>query len=160
MLRVGSGWQLLLLVSLLTVLLALSGTLSPGVARAQGQGDLPVVGAWTEGAVTAGVFRDGQWFLRFEHAGGSADASFWYGRSSDEPVAGDWDGDGQATVGVRRGNRFFLRNSNSAGAADRVFDYGREGDEVLVGDWNGDGVDTVGVRRGSTFHLRNSNSAG
>ncbi|TVP75143.1 MAG: hypothetical protein EA340_00400, partial [Nitriliruptor sp.] len=104
----GPSWHLLLLVVLLAVLLALSGALSPGVARAQEQGDLPVVGAWTGGPATAGVFREGQWFLRFEHAGGSADASFWYGRSGDEPVAGDWDGDGQATVGVRRGNRFFL----------------------------------------------------
>jgi hypothetical protein len=139
-------------------LFSLAAVVSPGVARAQG--DLPVVGAWVEGPQTAGVVRDGRWLLRYEHASGPADTDFRYGRASDAPLAGDWDGDQRTTVAVRRDKRFYLRNSNSAGAADVAFAYGRDGDDALVGDWNGDGVQTVGVRRGSTFYLRNSNSSG
>jgi len=144
----------LLVAGLLTV----AATTAPGVAHADG--DLPVTGAWIEGADTAGVVRDGQWLLRYEHASGAADTSFRYGRADDAPVTGDWDADGVTTVGVRRGKTFYLRDDNSAGAADVTVDYGREDDEPLTGDWNGDGVTTVGVRRGNTFYLRNSNTAG
>ena len=148
------------LVPVLTVLVALVGIVSAGPAHAQAQGDVPVVGAWTGGSTTAGVVRDGQWLLRFEHASGPHDAEFWFGRATDEPITGDWNGDGRMTVGVRRGSRFFLRNSNSGGAADEVFHYGREGDAVLAGDWNDSGTTTVGVRREDRFLLRNSNSSG
>lgn len=109
---------------------------------------------------TAGVFRDGEWHLSHGHSGGMADQTFAYGQAGDQPIVGDWNGDGQATVGVRRGSRVFLRNDNSSGNADITFHYGREGDQVLVGDWNGDGTDTIGVRRGDLIHLRNSNGGG
>jgi hypothetical protein len=159
-LRLEPRWRLPILVVLLAGLVALVETLAPGRAQAQDQGDRPVVGAWDAGATTVGVVRDDQWLLRFEHAGGPADTGFRYGRPGDEPMTGDWNGDGRTTVGIRRGSRFYLRDSITAGPADRVFHYGREGDAVLVGDWNGDGVQTVGVRRGSTFYLRNAHAGG
>ena len=107
-----------------------------------------------------GVQRDGRFFLRESPSGGVADLVFIYGRSTDVPLVGDWNGDGVDTVGVRRGSQYFLRNSNSGGPANLVFQYGRAGDTPVIGDWNGDGVDTVGVRRGSQYFLRNSNSGG
>ena len=154
-----AGWQLLLAL-LFTAVLALSAMLSAAPAHAEAEGDLPVVGAWTGGPTNVGVVRDGEWQLRFEHASGPADAQFWFGRASDEPLAGDWNGDGVDTVGVRRGSRFFLRNSNSGGAADEVFHYGRDGDRALAGDWDDSGTTTIGVRREDRFLLRNSNSSG
>ncbi len=101
------------------------------------------------------VVRDATWFLG-EPDGGSATASWRFGRSSDVPLYGDWDGDGVATPGVYRDGDWYLRNSNSGGAADISFYYGGRPDDVpVVGDWDGDGIDTVGVIRGGTWYLVN-----
>ena len=109
---------------------------------------------------TAGLYRDSRWHLRTAHGGGPADISFTFGRAGDDPIVGDWNGDGRQTVGIRRQGRVYLRDSLSGGPADRVFTYGRADDDVFAGDWNGSGVQTVGVRRGNRFYLRNSNSGG
>jgi len=89
-----------------------------------------------------------------------ADMNLQYGASTDQPLVGDWNGDGISTPGIKRGSTYFLRNSNSSGVADIVFSYGLATDIPIVGDWNGDGTDTIGVKRGATYFLRNSNSAG
>jgi hypothetical protein len=137
----------LVLATIMAMLLVAVG-LPPAPAAADAPGD------------TVGIHRDGRFLLRHSNSGGAANRDFIYGRSGDEPLVGDWNGDGVATVGVRRGSQFFLRNSNSGGPANISFYYGRASDEVVVGDFNGDGRDTIGVRRGSEFHLRNSNSGG
>ncbi|WP_454085549.1 amidase [Georgenia sp. Marseille-Q6866] len=87
---------------------------------------------------------------------GTTAVSFPYGRSTDEVLIGDWDGDGKDSVTVRRGNRFHISNAPRGGDADVVLTYGRPGDVVLVGDWDGDGTDTFTVRRGATYHVKNS----
>lgn len=89
----------------------------------------------------------------------------------DEPLVGDWDGDGTQTIGVFRTdtpagtNTFFLRNSNNPGVGDIVIEsIGAAGDLPIVGDWNGNGTTTVGLFRpnsppgSNTFFLWNSNS--
>jgi hypothetical protein len=78
---------------------------------------------------------------------GWADTVVVYGRSTDEVLVGDWDGDGVDTLTVRRGNTFFVDNLLEGGPAQLTMSYGRAGDTVIVGDWDGDGTDTVGVRR-------------
>ncbi len=84
-----------------------------------------------------------------------------FGGRGDQPVVGDWDGDGTDTVGVFRRGRWYLRASNSSGAAaSRAFDYGRPGDVPVVGDWNGDGRDDVGVVRAGTWFQRDAAGAG
>ncbi|MCD7866538.1 MAG: hypothetical protein LUG54_11160 [Clostridiales bacterium] len=93
------------------------------------------------------------------HAGG-ADKVIYYGRTADEVLVGDWDGDGVDTICVRRGNVYYFSNSLKSGEADRVVAYGKATDEVLVGDWNGDGKDTLAVRRGNTYYIKNSISGG
>jgi len=55
----------------------------------------------------------------------------------DQPVTGDWDGDGDDTIGVYRGNNFFLRNDNSNGFADSIFALGNLGDMPIAGNWDG-----------------------
>ncbi|MCD7981948.1 MAG: N-acetylmuramoyl-L-alanine amidase [Clostridiales bacterium] len=91
---------------------------------------------------------------------GDADYIAVYGKSTDEVLVGDWNGDGVDTLCVRRGNTYYFKNSISEGSADIEIDYGRSTDEVLVGDWNGDGIDTLCVRRGSNYYFSNSISAG
>ena len=83
-----------------------------------------------------------------------------FGRSSDVPLMGDWDGDGLATPGVKRGNTYYLVNSLRGGQADVVFHYGKAADEPLVGDFNGDGRDTVAVKRGNAYFVRDTLTGG
>jgi len=77
-----------------------------------------------------------------------------YGVVGDEPVVGDWDGDGIMTIGVFRPdvpagtNTFFLRNTNNLGIGDIVIEaIGATGDLPIVGDWDGNGTTTVGLLR-------------
>ncbi len=92
--------------------------------------------------------------------GPNAHSVFTYGRSADEVLIGDWDGNGTDTITLRRGNRFYVSNSQRGGDASRVFTYGRPGDTILVGDWNGNGVDTLAVRRGNEYHVKNRIAGG
>jgi hypothetical protein len=105
-----------------------------------------------------------RFFLGASHAHGIPGTIFNYGVSGDDPVAGDWDGDGDDTIGVYRPSalNFYLRNSNTTGSADVILGYGATGDIPVVGDWDGDGDDTIGVYRPSAlnFYLRNSNTTG
>jgi hypothetical protein len=95
-------------------------------------------------------------FLLAATTPGPATADVSFGRTTDTPLVGDWNGDGVDTVGVRRGNVFHLRNSNSSGTADVSFAFGRSTDRVVVGDWDGDGIDTIGIRRGNLHVLLNT----
>lgn len=82
------------------------------------------------------------------------------GKIGDQPLVGDWDGNGTATPGIVRGDTWYLRNSDTAGPADVAFQYGFPSDRHVVGDWDGNGTVTPGVVRGNTWYLRNSNTAG
>ncbi|MFQ3638679.1 MAG: hypothetical protein SNJ62_01535 [Chloracidobacterium sp.] len=123
---------------------------------------LGAYGARGEQGDTAGIFRQGRFFLRNSNTSGEADLAFSFGAEGDTPLAGDWDGNGVTTVGVFRQGTFFLRNSNDAGFADLAVAYGAVEDIPLVGDWDGNGTTTIGVYRPSeqTFFLRNSNTPG
>ncbi len=79
-----------------------------------------------------------------------------FGAATDQPVVGDWDGDGRTDLGVRSpGNRTFTLRT-AAGTSSVVL--GRARDIPLAGDWDGDGLDEVGVRRATSdrFVLRAS----
>jgi len=117
---------------------------------------------------STGGFSAGTWTVSNVNAdqrSTSSDAftSYRWGRSSDLPVVGDWDGDGIQTVGVVRpdatvGSNHFLLRSSDGSVAD--FWYGAYGDRLVVGDWNGDGVWTPGAVRAGVWSLRNSNTTG
>jgi 5'-nucleotidase len=135
-------------------------------------GDVPVVGDFNgNGFDTVSLYRPSeQKFYIINKLGpnggslGAAEYSFVYGNPGDEPVVGDWDGDGTDTIGTRRPStgQVYLRNSNSAGAADMTLTFGNPGDAFIAGDWDGHGTDTPGIFRspGATFYLRNSNTTG
>jgi hypothetical protein len=108
-----------------------------------------------------------QWLLRNSLTGGLADITFVYGTPArgDNPVFGDWNGDGTDTIGVVRSTdgqiRWLLRKSNTGGAAEISAVYGLVAtDFPVTGDWNDDATDTVGVVRGAQWLLRNSNTGG
>ncbi|HEV8580779.1 MAG TPA: SBBP repeat-containing protein [Thermoanaerobaculia bacterium] len=127
-------------------------------------GDLPVAGNWLGFGDRPGVFRQGTFILKpFFSDLICCNLIFPFGQASDQPVAGDWDGDGVETVGVFTSiAEFQLINSNAFGEPELAFLFGNVGDVPLAGDWNGDGIDTAGVFRPSTgeFFLRNTNDTG
>ncbi|MEZ5582577.1 MAG: choice-of-anchor Q domain-containing protein [Candidatus Competibacteraceae bacterium] len=136
-------------------------------------GDQPVAGDWNgDGFAEIGVLRNGHWFLdngNGEWDGCGAlplqDACFTFGAPGDQPVAGDWNGDGFAEIGVLRNGHWFLDNGNGewdgCGALplqDACFTCGAPGDQPVAGDWNGDGFAGIGVKQGSDWFLdRNAN---
>jgi hypothetical protein len=58
-------------------------------------------------------------YLRNENTLGFATIVFYFGQPCDQPVAGDWNGDGVDTIGIFRPStgQFLLRNSNDIGSA-------------------------------------------
>ena len=100
------------------------------------------------------------WFLTNLLDGTRDLASFSYGQTTDQPLAGDWNGDGVDTAGVfRPGNGGWYLTNNFGEPRDIAsFSFGRSGDVAVVGDWNGDGLDTPGVYRPSagTWYLTNN----
>jgi len=93
------------------------------------------------------------------HRPGSTPLVRYLGTSTDEPVLGDWDGDGRLNPGVRTpGTRTFTLQT-PAGRQRLVF--GVVGDLPVAGDWDGDGRWEIGVRRPSSsqFVLRNADGS-
>ncbi|QDU57454.1 SdrD B-like domain-containing protein [Aeoliella mucimassa] len=74
------------------------------------------------------------------------DHVFHYGVVGDQPVVGDWNGDGIATIGVFRGGvwNLDLNGDGRFTSVDAAVTFGGDGTPV-VGDWNGDGIDDLGV---------------
>jgi SpoIID/LytB domain protein len=118
--------------------------------------DRPVTGDWdANGAATAGLFRDGTWYLDNNNDGHS-DKTVLFGRSSDQPVSGDWNGNKTTTIGVFRDGTWFLDDGND-GHSDKTVAFGRSTDHPVTGDWDGNGTTTIGVTRGNMWFLDNGN---
>jgi Peptidase family M23 len=86
-----------------------------------------------------------------------ADKVIRFGTSSDQPVLGDWDGDGKANPGVRNPDTKTFRLKS--GKIITEVKFGRRPDLAVVGDWDGDGRWEVGTRRANSnvFRLRAAN---
>jgi flagellar hook-basal body complex protein FliE len=110
---------------------------------------------------TIGVWRPTQGFLlRQSNTAGPPDIAVPLGQPGDQPVVGDWDGDGKTTVALFRAGQFLLRNENAVGAPVTTVAFGQAGDIPVAGDWTGRGFDSVGVFRRGVFLLRNTNTSG
>jgi hypothetical protein len=109
------------------------------------------VAGWGAGPHTVALVdpSSGLWYL-FDPAGMPV-SSFYFGNPGDEPIVGDWNGDGVETPGMyRRSDGYvYLRNSNTQGVADIRFFFGNPGDVPIAGDFDGDGFDTVSIYRPS-----------
>ncbi len=126
-------------------------------------GDEPITGDWNgDGSDEIGVYRPTirRFYLDLNGNrswdGTPTDASFVFGAVADEPVSGDWNGDGANEIGVYRPaiRRFYLdlngNRSWDGTPTDASFVFGAVGDEPITGDWNDDGADEVGVYRPGT----------
>ena len=71
------------------------------------------------------------------------------GTATDEPVLGDWDGNGKANLGVWSPSTgiFTMRVGKRA---TTTVELGSSSDQPVAGDWDGDGVWEVGVRSPAT----------
>ena len=79
------------------------------------------------------------------------DHVFRFGSDSDQPVAGDFNGDGVSTLGIFNNGRWRIDvngDGRFAEGEDSFFDFGKPGDIAVVGDFNGDGLDEIAVVRG------------
>jgi len=107
-----------------------------------------------------GVLRNGAWFLDDNGNGvwDFGDVLSFFGTSGDQPVAGDWNGDGKDKIGVLRNAAWYLdANGNRAwDSGDALSFFGTSGDQAVVGDWNGDGNDKIGVLRNGAWYLDNN----
>ena len=124
--------------------------------------DVSVLGTSTGGPGSStdsvGIHRGPMWFQDCDgsHTWGTGDEYFGFGITGDEPVVGDWNGDGVDEIGVHRGAMWYLDidgNHQWNLPGDACFSFGIPGDEAVIGDWNGDGVDEVGVHRGQMWYL-------
>ncbi len=67
------------------------------------------------------------------------------GVGSDQPVLGDWDGDGRVNPGVREpGKRLFTLQVKRSKTTVK---FGKSGDLPIAGNWDGNGTWEIGVRR-------------
>jgi hypothetical protein len=135
--------------------------------------DVPLAGDWNgDGCDTLSIYRPSeQRFYILNELGendgglGAADFSFLFGNPGDEPVVGDWDGDGIDEVGLHRESTgfFYWRNTLTTGVADGEIFFGDPGDRFVAGDWGiVDGKDTPGLFRPSdvTFYFRHTLTQG
>lgn len=112
----------------------------------------PLVGDWDgDGTRTAGLFRDGVWYLTDDPTGAGTPRTVVFGAPGDRPAVGDWDGDGRTTFGVVRAGRWFTTDDVAALSGVRTWLFGDPSDVPVPGDWDGDGRDTAGVFRLGTW---------
>ena len=81
-----------------------------------------------------------------------------FGLPGDQPVMGDWTGDGRIRVGVFRHGEWYLdlngnRRWDGIEGGDGHYVLGLPEDTAVVGDWTGDGVTKLGVFRNGTWYL-------
>jgi hypothetical protein len=127
-------------------------------------GDVPLAGDFNgDGFDTVSIYRpSNQTFYIINELGandgglGAADYSLMFGNPGDQPVVGDWDGDGADEIGLHRASTgfFYYRNSLTTGIADAEFYFGNPGDRFVAGDWGIiGGRDTPAVFRPSNTVL-------
>lgn len=101
-----------------------------------------------------GVFRMQGWSPRTPSGEPPAFGDIFesFGLPGDQPVIGDWTGDGRVRIGIFRNGQWYLdlngnRKWDGASGGDGVFQFGLPGDIPVAGDWTGDGVTKLGVFR-------------
>lgn len=144
-------------------------------------GDLPLVGDWNgDSRDEIGFYRPRNQLVYLDRNGnGEWDGLLVdqrlgpYGIAGDQPLVGDWDGDGDDQIGVyRTGSKQFIRDLDGDGVLEAGEAAPGPGplpsgsvpfnsdDQPVIGDWDGDGDDDLGVfrPRNNYFYLdRNAN---
>jgi hypothetical protein len=102
----------------------------------------------------AGVVDGATWKLRSTMTAGKATKTMTYGKSTDQGLAGDFDGNGAKSPAVFRDGQWWIKMTNTQEKLVGV-KFGQKGDQAVVGDWDGDGKDTIGVYRAGRWLLDN-----
>ena len=119
------------------------------------------------GSYGIGVFRGGEWFVDINingvWNGCTVDACYAFGLPSDQPIMGDWNGDGKKKIGVKRGSQWYLDfNGNgrwdgcgTTPDTDRCYTFGFPSDIPVAGNWDGslNKADKIGVFRDGQWFL-------
>ncbi len=110
--------------------------------------DVPIAGNFVGDAISeVAVYRRGKRssFVINDPAGARI---LTFGGATDDPVVGDWDGDGAVNLGIRRAKRSKVRLKTPTKVLKIA--YGDPGDRPIAGDWDGNGTSEIGVFRPST----------
>jgi hypothetical protein len=119
--------------------------------------DTPVAGRWSGSAEDGigalapinggcGIFVH-EWRLD-DTRDGAVDETVIYGLSTDTPVVGDWDDDGDDDIALFRDNAgvgAWSLDFNRDGTVDQNVNFGAGTDIPVAGDWNGDGQTGIGA---------------
>lgn len=119
--------------------------------------DIPLAPDWNGDEVAQPtVFRRGSPSSFQIYREGTTPRVVNFGGASDDPVPGDWDGNGTMNPGVRRPDTRTFTMRSSTGTSTLLF--GGVADRPIAGNWDGSPAWEVGVWRPSTaqFFLRSS----
>ena len=117
--------------------------------------DVPLAGNFAGDRVSEiAVFRRSRRSSFVVNVGGAVPLTVQFGKAFDEPLLGDWNGDGQLDVGVRTPRKSMFKLRTPAGIVK--LRWGVPSDMPVSGDWDGNGTTEVGVRRPGegTFYPR------
>jgi len=111
------------------------------------------------------LFNDGTWTVRssFDEAAPISWTMRYGQQAGDQPVLGDWDGNGAEDLAIfRAGGTWHIRSTGTAGGGTvTTFTYGvQAGDRPIAGDWDGNGKTDPGIYRGTQVHLKGSLTTG
>ena len=95
------------------------------------------------------IFRAGRWMLDADGDGRwtDRDDSVNFGRPGDQPIVGDWNGDGIDDLGVVRGDQWIVDSDGDLELTDsdrRFYQPNSPDSQPVTGDWDGDGADEAG----------------
>ena len=117
--------------------------------------DVPVAGNFVGGAeAEVAVFRRTEAATFQVRRPDMAPKVIPFGGAADQPVVGDWDGDGRVNAGVRTPATRTFALKTPVGVTTLAF--GKPADLPVAGDWDGDGLWEIGIRRPTSalFRLR------
>ncbi|WP_435741391.1 M23 family metallopeptidase [Nocardioides sp. SYSU DS0663] len=133
---------------------------APGSQTSQNCVDVPAAGNFVGGpAAELAVFRRADRASFRIMRGKKKPRVMRIGTATDQPVVGDWDGDGRTDPGVRSPATGTFQLKSRAGTLEVVL--GATEDTAVAGDWDGDGAWEIGVHRPATadFLLRAADGA-
>lgn len=131
-----------------------------GTSASTNCSDVPLAGSFFEGeGAQVAVFRRGAAAEVHVRTAQGGTRVLGVGNPYDEPVVGDWTGEGLQSVGAFSPISRTFTLPGEAGFFTVAF--GDRGDRPVAGDWDGDGRWEVGVHRPSTstFRLRSATGA-
>ncbi|HKH47222.1 MAG TPA: hypothetical protein VKM72_21410 [Thermoanaerobaculia bacterium] len=105
------------------------------------------------------VWRDGVFLCDTAADGDLTHLEHRFGRTGDQPLLADFDGDGIDDPCVRRGTAFVCDTARP-GSADLVLRFGGASNPPLAGDLDGDGDDDPCLRRGRAFLCDTAHNGG